>query len=61
MPYVLRNTDTGKYVAHPGSAHSYVVRLEEARQYPTREAAQQDACVDNERVLSLEEACATVA
>lgn len=39
----------GRYVAYPGMASSYTDRLEDARLYGTREAAQRDAC-GNERV-----------
>jgi hypothetical protein len=53
--YVLQRTD-GAYVTHPGSAHSYTRYLQEARTFPTREAAERERCPENERVLILEEA-----
>jgi len=42
--YVLRRTKDGKYVANPGSQKSYTSKIEYARQYPTREAADGDKC-----------------
>lgn len=47
--YVLQRTD-GKYVAPPGGEHSYTSRLEDARQFATREDAERDRCVENESV-----------
>lgn len=55
MSYVIKNIETGKFVTPSGSEHSYTDRLEKARKYLTREAAQVLTC-SNERVLSLEEA-----
>jgi hypothetical protein len=54
MMYILIRTD-GAYVSRHGSEHSYTRRLEHARTYTTREAAQRDACVENERVEELTE------
>ena len=50
--YIIRNNDTGKYVARPGSEHSYTAKLEHARTFPTRAIAQTDAC-GNESVLAV--------
>lgn len=51
--FVIRRDD-GKYVARPGSAHSYTSKLEEARLFATREAAERDCC-GNERIIPLAE------
>lgn len=57
MGYVIQRTDQGGgYVARPGSRGSYTGKLQEARVYPTRQAAEADRCVENERVLSVDEA-----
>ena len=58
MVYVIQRAkgDGGGYVAPPGSVHSYTRRLEHARRYPTREAAEADLCPENERVVALEDA-----
>lgn len=53
--YVIRNADTGKYVAVQGMEHSYTSRLEHARVFRTREAAELDRCPENEVVLGLEQ------
>jgi hypothetical protein len=50
MPFIIKNTETGKYVARAGSQHSYTRKLEDARLYPTIESARADRCVDNEAV-----------
>lgn len=55
MSYVLQRIDDDAFVMPPGQAYSYTHKLQQARLFPTREAAQQEAC-GNERVLSLEEA-----
>lgn len=49
MFYIIRRLDQGGgYVSLPGSVKSYTKNPLEARQYPTREAAEADLCVDNE-------------
>ena len=54
MPtYVIVRNEDGKYVAMPGSKHSYTTRLEFARTFSTREAAQADCC-GNERAVPIE-------
>lgn len=45
----------GCFVAQSGSGASYTPALQKAKTYPTREAAQGDAC-GNEMAVSLEEA-----
>lgn len=52
--YVIKNNYSGKYVTPPGSVHSYVKSLENARVYPTRDAAVADSCED-ETVIPLDE------
>lgn len=44
MSFVLRNRETGKYVAPPGQSKSYTARVENARRFASREAAQGEAC-----------------
>jgi hypothetical protein len=47
--FILVRTD-GKYVAKPGSKNSYTSKLANARQFPTREAAESDRCPGNESI-----------
>lgn len=55
MAYILKRTDQGGgYVSKPGSAKSYTRRLNQARKYPTLEAANADRCPENEIALDLE-------
>jgi len=56
VSYVIQRED-GMFVAPSGMARSYTSMLQRARLFPSREAAQSEAC-GNERVLSLEEAAA---
>lgn len=51
--YVLIRNSDGRYVAPPGMDKSYVDRLEEARVFPTRAAAERERCVDSESVAPL--------
>ena len=47
--YVIRRTDQGGgYVAPPGSHSSYTKKLERARIFPTKEAADAECCPENE-------------
>ena len=48
MHYLIRNTETGKYVARMGLEHSYTARHDELRIYPSHEAAEADRCPGNE-------------
>jgi hypothetical protein len=51
MPYILRRTDQGGgWVAPPGSHKAYTKKRENARRFPTREAAEADCCVENEAI-----------
>lgn len=52
--YVLVRTD-GAYVTPSGSTRAYTLALQLARIFPTREAAEQDRCVENEQVLAVED------
>jgi len=50
--YVIQRTDQGGgYVAKPGSAHSYVRFIKNARKFSTKEEAENDRCPQNERVI----------
>jgi len=51
--YILRRAD-GKYVARPGSEHSYTTDLTKALIFTTREAAEADRCVGNELVVAVD-------
>jgi hypothetical protein len=47
--WVLWRTDQGRgWVTRPGSRGSYSRRLQDARTWPTREAAEADRCPENE-------------
>jgi hypothetical protein len=54
MKYVLKRDD-GKFVARPGSEHSYTDKLQRARTFDTRDEAERDRC-SNEILLTLEQA-----
>jgi hypothetical protein len=49
----LKRVEDGRYVARPGSEHSYTNRLERAKIFPSWERAY-DAKCDNERVVPLD-------
>lgn len=53
MWYVLKNTETGRYVAPPGRSHSYTQSLRAARKFRDLAAAVADAC-GNEVALPLD-------
>lgn len=53
--FVIKSTEGRGYVALPGSRHSYTRSLKLARKFETREAALRDACVENERVVHVQE------
>lgn len=52
MAFVIKRNEDGKYVAPAGRAKSYTARLESARVFATREAAERDKC-GNERVVAV--------
>lgn len=55
MPFVIRRTD-GAYVSDPNrnrTGKSYTTRLQDAKVFRTREAAEADRCPGNEYVESL--------
>jgi hypothetical protein len=56
--YVLMRTD-GAFVAREGSQSSYTKDLRKARRFPTKEAAERDRCVENERILTMDQALDT--
>lgn len=45
---IVRND--GKFVAVPGKERSYTTNLQDARTFPTRDAAFKELCVENERI-----------
>ena len=47
--YVIRHSETGKYVAFPGSERTYTTKLDNMRIFDSRKAAEASAC-SNERV-----------
>jgi hypothetical protein len=51
--YVLKHTETGKYVAPPGRDKSYTDRLEEARVFTTQRQAEKNRCVESEVVVAI--------
>jgi len=57
MSYVLQRTTDRRFVAPPGREPSYVRMLQHARIFSTRAAAERERCPENERALSLDEAC----
>ena len=44
MLFVIKNLDTGKYVAWHGLSRSYTVKLKEVRLFINRAAAQAECC-----------------
>ena len=56
--YVIQRTD-GAYVQDmrvSTDGHSYTRMLQNAQRYRTREAAQNDLCVENERIMPVDNA-----
>lgn len=49
--FVIRHSETGRYVAIPGSRHSYTNRLESARVFRDKENAEKERCVENETIV----------
>jgi hypothetical protein len=50
--YIIQNMETGWYVARAGSAGSYTPKLQAARSWPTRDAAEPERC-GNERIVAV--------
>ena len=50
MPYAIKQTSTGKWVARPGSRHSFTNDLNEAAQFGTLEEVQSEACLEGESI-----------
>jgi hypothetical protein len=55
MTWVLRNNDSGQFVAPPGGEQSYTPMLRRAQRYDSRKRAEADAC-SNETPVKYEEA-----
>lgn len=49
--YVIQNCDDAKFVARPGSQHSYTNRLQDARVFQTRDDAERERCGNETIVL----------
>jgi hypothetical protein len=56
MSYVLRRKEDGAYVAPSGRAKSYTKNEHDAKRFPTKEAAEQDAC-GNETAIEVKCGC----
>lgn len=56
MPrFLLERTDQGGgFVAPPGSGRSYTKNALDARFFATREEAERERCVENERIVDLD-------
>lgn len=52
MKYAINLIGSRKYVAKPGSKHSYTQSLPCIRWYATREEAERDLCPENERIMT---------
>jgi hypothetical protein len=52
--YVIKNIETGKYVARFGSERSYTTKLSEMRVYKTHADATADLCRGNEIVEAID-------
>lgn len=52
MRYVLRRSD-GKFVARPGSQHSYTDDITKAQFFAEKEESEQNRCPENESVVCL--------
>ena len=50
--YRLRRYKDGYYVTQPGSHQSYSIKRDDARNYMSREAAENDRCVESEYIES---------
>lgn len=49
--FAIKRVSDGRYVARPGSIHSYTRSAAQARFYSTREAAEADRCPEADRVV----------
>lgn len=54
MKYLLQRVSDGFYVSMPGAVYAYTKKKENARRYPTEQAALCDKC-SNERVIEVKE------
>jgi len=48
--FVIKNMNTGRFVARPGSEYSYTILSTQARMFRTKEEAQEHCC-GNEKVI----------
>lgn len=54
MLFAIKNTETGKYVAKPGSEHSYTNIFRQIRFFETKIAAEKfGICRDNEVIQQI--------
>lgn len=51
--WIIQDIKSGKYVAYPGSKHSFTRNVLDARRFCTRDITQSEACPDSERVIPL--------
>ena len=51
--FVIRRVRDGQFVTPAGSRRSYTRKLEKAQTYPSRNAAQANACPANENVCAV--------
>jgi hypothetical protein len=51
--FVLIRATNGKFVANPGNERSYVTRLRDAWVFPTRDAAEEERCVETEYIAAI--------
>ena len=51
--YALKRNSDGRYVARSGSVYSYTKKLEDAATFPTREAAEQNRCIESEHIVDV--------
>jgi len=50
MPYLIKQTSSGKWVARPGSEHSYTNDRSQAQTFTTAQEAQLEACKEDESI-----------
>jgi len=55
MTYILKRQPDGWYVAKVGARKSYTPKLQHARMFQSRDAAEGDRCPDNETITTVED------
>lgn len=50
MPYTIKRTKDGMYVAKPGSERSYTNDRNQAHEFATAQEAQGEACLEGESI-----------